>query len=79
MSKLSMTEQEFQEWLAKFRSGQPCSPIPFLALPTQTDDRLRVLWKDARRRQRKLARDEKVIAEARAAHAAEWAKRKAED
>jgi hypothetical protein len=76
MPKLSKTEQEFQKWLAALRAGQESVLGVLVVTADMTDDRLRELWKDDRRRQQKRARDKKYIAAARAAYAAEWAKRK---
>jgi hypothetical protein len=48
MTKRPSKEEEFQQWLADFRAGRECHPV-FLALETDSDDRLRELWTDSTR------------------------------
>jgi hypothetical protein len=48
MAKQPSREEEFQQWLADFRAGRPCTPV-FLALETNSDDELRKLWTDSTR------------------------------
>jgi hypothetical protein len=46
--KYPVTEERFQEWLAKFRKTGNSSPV-LIASQKMSDEKLREYWKDAQR------------------------------